>query len=766
MQRSPFAGLTIVEPDESIYEDGASFLSQNPRFVDYLLRLGAKTHRHDGSAGLPNPVAAPTVAVNTGGFLPPDTTFHVGFTLLDADGGETSVSPLATVTTPGALPAALVAPGVSVASGSGLPIGTYYYAVTRTDGLGGETTLGPRATVSLQRASRITLTGLGAIRGSDSPSLVIYKSTGGPFFRIAETIADTFVDDGTPCADCTIEPPDFNTTQTEWLLDIAVSSGAAQGATGVRIYASTEASLISPALVAELASGVLTTQMTRTQYDVGSPPPVSLSKGGANLIDPDTELIDWHWKRPVAASGLLPAGEPGDVRIVMTPGPTPFAVGSASAAGPAGWQPLVLFGEGPEGPQGPQGVPGPVLAPKGVYSLASGYAQYDLVDHHGSSYWASAAAGVGIYPPLAPWVLSAEKGDPGPQGGPGMRWQGEWDFTESYAVDSLVTEGATLFVAVGSAIGPGLSPSGSGAVMFNGVTARPLASAISDEVLAGELLPGGKPGHVFYFEVVDSGSVDILASKQPVYPAWDAFAELYAAADTTTPILTNDSGGANGFPLINASLTPGLYFYVLRGFAAGNFGRYHLEISGSAEFMSAYAGYWDPVFTGQLAIASGGPTLPVRSVLDFHGRGVTVEDDLAADSTVVTIGDTLESRGTVDVVTGSLASGAVETGSVSLGLSSRVLKVEASRACRVQLYTTATKLAADASRPIGIDPTGDHGLALEVVLVTGVLSLDLNPQALASNMDVPAVDALYYSITNMASTGLVTVTFTRQRLEF
>lgn len=116
--------------------------------------------------------------------------------------------------------------------------------------------------------------------------------------------------------------------------------------------------------------------------------------------------------------------------------------------------------------------------------------------------------------------------------------------------------------------------------------------------------------------------------------------------------------------------------------------------------------------------------------------------------------------------TASLPGNASEVGVVSLGLSSRVLRVAADRACRVRLYTTAAKRDADAARAIGTDPTGDHGLILEVVLTATLLALDLAPQPLASNMDAPPADSIYYNIENRSTAGAVTVTFTRQRLEY
>ena len=46
---------------------------------------------------------------------------------------------------------------------------------------------------------------------------------------------------------------------------------------------------------------------------------------------------------------------------------------------------------------------------------------------------------------------------------------------------------------------------------------------------------------------------------------------------------------------------------------------------------------------------------------------------------------------------------------------------------RLRLYTTEAHRAADELRPIGVDPTGDHGLVLEFVSVSGFFDADLTP---------------------------------------
>lgn len=123
-------------------------------------------------------------------------------------------------------------------------------------------------------------------------------------------------------------------------------------------------------------------------------------------------------------------------------------------------------------------------------------------------------------------------------------------------------------------------------------------------------------------------------------------------------------------------------------------------------------------------------------------------------------------RGDVQVVTASLADLAVETGAVALGMSTRILRISADVPCRVRLYSTAAYRTADSARNIGTAVTGEHGMVLEVVLVTGNLTLDLNPQAIGSNMDGPPTDDLYYSIQNRSGgTTAVTVSIVRQILE-
>lgn len=125
---------------------------------------------------------------------------------------------------------------------------------------------------------------------------------------------------------------------------------------------------------------------------------------------------------------------------------------------------------------------------------------------------------------------------------------------------------------------------------------------------------------------------------------------------------------------------------------------------------------------------------------------------------------TTSAREDIILTTASLAQNASESGTVALGKSYRLISVSTDRAARTRLYTTVAKRDADIARPIGTDPTGDHGLIME--LVTGVdLDWDLSPEPIGANRESPVTAAAAYHITNLAAANTVSVTFIEQVLE-
>jgi hypothetical protein len=107
---------------------------------------------------------------------------------------------------------------------------------------------------------------------------------------------------------------------------------------------------------------------------------------------------------------------------------------------------------------------------------------------------------------------------------------------------------------------------------------------------------------------------------------------------------------------------------------------------------------------------------------------------------------------TASFTTASLADLASETGSFTLARAALLWKCETSASARVRLYGTAAFRDADVSRVLGTDPTGEHGLLLELVTTAPTLVFTLAPPAALVNDDTVQADTLYYSVTNKSGT--------------
>lgn len=125
----------------------------------------------------------------------------------------------------------------------------------------------------------------------------------------------------------------------------------------------------------------------------------------------------------------------------------------------------------------------------------------------------------------------------------------------------------------------------------------------------------------------------------------------------------------------------------------------------------------------------------------------------------IVIDDQLPARETVDIVTAALDDLDEETGTVTLGKVSIISELEADKACRVRLYRTAAYMAADLARPIGTDPTGDHGLIVEVVFEEAE-SVIAKQAAIATDDEDPRTGEISYAVQNLTGDDdeIVTVT--------
>lgn len=347
MRKTLFAGLTALDPGDTLATDGFSFQSRNPEITDHLLELGAVTHRHDARLALANPAVAPSAAASAGvGSFPADTSVFVGYTLLDEHGGETTMAPAVTLSTRESLAAPDDVPSAVADYTAGvLRADTYYYALTFSDGAGGETTVGPSIAVEREpgfASGRVLLSGMATLAAAaGAPAWRLYRATGGGRLAfLAQGATDAFTDDGTVPCDCNVSPPPRNITNGANRIGVVVPSAA--GASGFALYLSETGDFTSPSFAGAhpIADAGDTIVFDGFDVDDGAPPDVSSSVPGASKINPDTDLLDWNWKRSVDTTAELPAGDQGDVRLVRGTA-TLYAVLGSAAAAPGDWTALV-----------------------------------------------------------------------------------------------------------------------------------------------------------------------------------------------------------------------------------------------------------------------------------------------------------------------------------------------------------------------------------------------------------------------------------------
>jgi hypothetical protein len=326
-----FAGLEVLDPADLLSTDDWRFQAVNPALADRLLQIGAVTHKHDAHAALADPAVASAVTTSPeGGTIPSDTSIGVVHTWVDTHGGETLPSPVAIVNTPEGLQAPQNPPTLTVDNAAGaLLAGNYTYAITVADGAGGETTIGPSDTVVVDPGfpeAEVKITGLKAILEEVVPGIgaaewrLWRQQEGGLWYLMAMGVVDEVVDDGTLVGDCTVEPPPRSTTAGTNSIEVIVPA-APGDAEFFRLYVSEDGAFTSPCFVAQypLAEIGETIVIGALALLTGSPPRVSQSYPGANQIDPDTDILEMTWKRPVAKASVLPAegNTDGDTRMAL-----------------------------------------------------------------------------------------------------------------------------------------------------------------------------------------------------------------------------------------------------------------------------------------------------------------------------------------------------------------------------------------------------------------------------------------------------------------
>lgn len=353
MRYTTFAGLTDLDSGDPISTDGSSFTTRSPEIIDQWLSQIVAI-RHTGAEPIANPASAPEVTVSsTGGGIPTGTSAWFAYTTIDAGGGETAQSPVTNATTPAGIgaPASAASGTVDYSAGT-LMIATFQYVFTITDETGGESEMSPVLTLDRvpgPASARVLINGLSAaVAMAGGAGWRMYKATNGTQYALAgagNSADDTFTDAGGISLDYSTQPPTSDTTNQTGSFTVTVP---ASGGVAFKLYASDQDSFFSPALygtfpIASAGMPIVVGNLGALLF--GSPPPVSNATRGAPMIDPDTELLDWHWKRPVDQTTDLPAGEQGDVRLVYGASAIYGVLGNV-AEGPSDWTELVNPGGG------------------------------------------------------------------------------------------------------------------------------------------------------------------------------------------------------------------------------------------------------------------------------------------------------------------------------------------------------------------------------------------------------------------------------------
>jgi hypothetical protein len=490
-ERTPFLGLLRIPPGEPLSLEGSEFQYIDPLVVDHIAKIGAILHKHDGAAALADPVTAPTLATSAaGGSIAGNTTVLTTYTWIDAEGGETLPAPTANVTTAATFPEPKDVPTAVVSTAAGaLLAANYVYGVTVTDGEGGETTISPlveavvepgfaKAEVTVSKLKAILTEVAGATVGAEWR--LWRRQNGGEWNLIDTGVGETIVDDGTLVPDCTVQPPSVSTTHSTNKITVVVPDPVGTPEF-FRLYLTIDGTFGPVSYVAEypIAECEKPIDLTTLAVLPGTPPPISRAYPHANKIDPDTDMVEWPWKRPVANAAALPkeGNEEGDVRETLNDhvlhawdgetkvwaaiggSGTPLIIEDPTGAGMAEEPKLQFAGSSVTVTDEPEKsrtvvtiADGTLISYKGAWSAETTYKVDDIVTRTGGSYLALAET-KGVDPATdegVHWGILATPGAEGAEGkgGEGLKWKGAWSNVTTYAVNDAVSYGGASYVSI------------------------------------------------------------------------------------------------------------------------------------------------------------------------------------------------------------------------------------------------------------------------------------------------------------------------------
>jgi len=173
--------------------------------------------------------------------------------------------------------------------------------------------------------------------------------------------------------------------------------------------------------------------------------------------------------------------------------------------------------------------------------------------------------------------------------------------------------------------------------------------------------------------------------------------------------------------------------------------------------------------SGVLSATPGAYVLPAATSTTLGGikigAGLDIDVNGVVNVTVSGVGGGLVTRQELSGTTSSLANNATAELNIVGYKSYTLLKIQASEASWVKVYTDATSRTNDSTRSQGQDPAAGSGVITEVI-TTGAQTVLITPGVIGFNNDSTPNTNIYLSVTNRSGSATpITVTLTAIRLE-